>query len=174
MINLSPLPRYHSLCCVEPTHGLQGNENPGILITLLRDVGVYMGRHGPLNWSDHLDVVISPMDCVGPSVFLYQQISKDNVHPTGEFLASLACAMLLIRKKSRSEDFPGASGLLPSELSFSNFLRLETERRRSGRTIPDERNNTRTIRSISLFPIPFSLNNMSFLQKDILQIKGAN
>ena len=45
-INLSPLPRYQGSCCVATSHGLQGNENPGTLNTLLRDIGVYMGRSG--------------------------------------------------------------------------------------------------------------------------------
>ena len=49
---------------------------------MLRDVGVYMGRHGLLNQSDQLDVVVSPLDVVGPFAFLHSQTSKDNVHPT--------------------------------------------------------------------------------------------
>ena len=137
MVSLTPLPRYQSICCVEQKHGLQDNENPGTLNTLLRDVGVYMGRYGLLNLPDHVDVVISPMDCVGPSAFLNQLTSKDNVHPTGEFLASLACSILLVRKMSQCNDFPGAKGLLPPSLSFSTFLRIEHQRRRSGRVITD-------------------------------------
>ena len=49
VVSLTPLPRYQSICCVEPKHGLQNNENPGTLKTLLRDVGIYMGRYGLLN-----------------------------------------------------------------------------------------------------------------------------
>ena len=62
VVNLTPLPRYQGSCCVVPAHGLQGNETPGTLNTLLRDIGVYMGRFGPLHRPDHDDVVISPMD----------------------------------------------------------------------------------------------------------------
>ena len=64
--------------------------------------------------------------------------SKDNVHPTLGFLTSLACAILLVRKKSRNLSLPGAKGLLPVGLSFSNFLKRELERRESGRAIPDD------------------------------------
>ena len=115
LINLTPLPRYQSICCVDPSHGLQGNDSQGTLNTLLRDGGVYMGSHSPLSRPDHLDVAISPLDAVGPPGFLYPQTSMDNVHPTREFLASLTCAILLIWKKSRSTDFPGVRGLLPPD-----------------------------------------------------------
>ena len=68
-INLSPLPRYQVSCCVATSHGLQGYENPRTLNTLLRDIGVYMGRSGPLHLPGHADIVVSPVDCVGPTAF---------------------------------------------------------------------------------------------------------
>ena len=101
MINLTPMPRYQSICCVEQSHGLQGDDSPGTLNTLLRDVGVYMGRNSLLNRPDQLDVVVSPMNVVGPFAFHHSHTSKDNVHPTLGLLTSLACAILLVRKKSR-------------------------------------------------------------------------
>ena len=53
VVNLTPLPRYQGSCCVVPAHGLQGDETPGTLNTLLRDIGVYMGRFGPLHRPEH-------------------------------------------------------------------------------------------------------------------------
>ena len=44
VINLSPLPRYQNLCCADHSHGLQGGDSPGSLNTMLRNVGVFMGR----------------------------------------------------------------------------------------------------------------------------------
>ena len=84
MVNLTPLPRYQNSCCVVTSHGLQGDETPGTLNTLLRDIGVYMGRFGLLHWPPgHGDVVVSPMDCVGPGAFLGPLTCRDNVHPMG-------------------------------------------------------------------------------------------
>ena len=97
-INLSPLPRYQGSCCVVTSHGLQGCENPGTLNTLLREIGVYMGRSGLLHRPGHADVVVSPMGCVGPAAFSRLLTCKDNVHPNGEFLMTLALTILSIRK----------------------------------------------------------------------------
>ena len=100
VINLSPLPSYQNVCCADQSHGLQGEDNPGTLNTLFRDVEVFMGRTDLLRWSRIKNVVISPMDVVGPAAFLHSHICKDNVHPSTEFLTSLTCAILLIRRES--------------------------------------------------------------------------
>ena len=81
-----------------------------------------MGRFGPLHRPDHDDVVISPMDCVGPRAFLDLLAYRDNVHPNGEFLSSLALTILSIQKMYQCDQLPGAKGLLPPGLSFSSLL----------------------------------------------------
>ena len=79
VVNLAPLPRYQNICCGYSTHELLGEDNPGTLNTLLRDVGAFMGRSDLLKQSFQKNVVVSLMDVVA---FLRSQISKDNVHPT--------------------------------------------------------------------------------------------
>ena len=119
VVNLAPLSRYQNICCGVTSHRLRGEESPGTLNTLLRDIGVFMGRYDQLNQSTQKNVIVSPMDVAGPGVFLRSQISRDNVHPSTEFLTSLSCAVLLIRRKSQSRTLPMVKGMLPVGLPFS-------------------------------------------------------
>ena len=68
----------------------------------------------------------------GPRVFLRSQISNDHLHPSMEFLTSLSCAILLIRRKSQSTSLPMIQGMLPAILSFSSYRLQELEMRKSG------------------------------------------
>ena len=104
VVNLAPFPRYQGPC-EDQSHGLQGGDSPGSLNTLLRDVCIYMGRTGLLNWPNQLELVVSPLDVVGLSAFLHSNISKDNVHPKLEFLTSLSCAILFVRRKQRNYNY---------------------------------------------------------------------
>ena len=54
VVNLTPLPRYQGSCCVVTTHGLQGDETPGTLNTLLRDILIYLRNYLLLQEVDHI------------------------------------------------------------------------------------------------------------------------
>ena len=155
VLNLAPLPRYQGPCCVVQSHGLQGGDSPGTLNTLLRDVGVNMGSSGLLNQPDQLEVVISPLDVVGPSAFLHYHTSKDNVNPKMEFLAALTCAILFVRRKSQTLMLPGVRGLLPTGLPFSSFHLRELESQEPGNgALPDICFNPKTLRTVNISNTP--------------------
>ena len=170
VVNLAPLPRYQGPCCVVQSHGLHGGDSPGTLSTLLRDVCVYMGRTGLLNHPDQLEVVISPMDAVGPSAFLHSHISKDNVHPKLEFLNAFACAILFVRRKSQTLMPAGVRGI-----PFSSLHLRQLERREFGSgalPVITPRPSVPSVFPTLLSVTNTSMNNMSTfsIESDILHI----
>ena len=114
-----------------------------------------MGRSGLLHRLGHADVVVSPMDCVGPMAFSRLLTCKDNVHPNGEFLMILALTIWSIRKLHQCGNLPGAKGLLPPGLTYSLFSGQEQSRRLAGGLIPDDQFKPVTIHAANLSPIPF-------------------
>ena len=159
VVNLAPMPRHQQDCCADQSHGLESGGNPGSLNSLLRDIGVYMSRTIRLNRFNHLDLVLSPMDCSGPSVFCRLQTCKDQVHPSVELLARTACAILEARRISHGNGLPRARSMLESTISFSDFRSVESKRRAGGVHIPDDAFVPVTLHGRSLGPIPLSLGN---------------
>lgn len=132
VINLSPLPRYQTKCCGDTSHGIQKQESPGSLNSLLRDVGIFMGRTKKLSLSPMRHFTISPMDIYGNKAFLAPRICKDNVHPTSDYLSLLACAILIVRREGQKCRFPEVPSPLSASLTFSSWYSHQLRNRGIG------------------------------------------